>query len=148
MVVKTYSGNVQKYNILIGVLLCAFLTSFLFLIMPLGFVFPADIYLIVGCGIGLYITIKNRKESQSHIETGIVVGFVGSVLSLFLIGFFEWIVYYIPAYGLDFILLLQLILILYAYYGMFYIPVGILLGYLFGRYYRKKENVGKKSPQF
>ncbi len=148
MVTKTYSGNVQKYNILIGILLCAFLTSFLFLIMPLAIFFPADIYLIVGCCFGLYITIKNRKESQSHIETGIVVGFVGSVFSLFLIGFFEWIVYYIPAFGLDFILFFQLILLLFGYYGLFFIPIGMILGYLFGRYYRKKENVGKKSPQF
>ena len=148
MVVKTYFGNVQKYNILLGVFLCAFLTSFLFLIMPLGIIFPADIYLVVGGGIGLYITFKNRKESQSHIETGIVVGFVGSFLSLLLIVFFDWILYYIPAYGLDFILFLQIILIYSAYYGILYILLGILIGYLFGRHYRKKENVGKKAPLF
>jgi hypothetical protein len=148
MVAKTYSGNVQKYNMLIGILLCTFLTSFLFLIMPLGIIFPADVYLVVGGGIGLYITFKDRNESQPHIETGIVVGFVGSVLSLLLIVFFEWILFYIPAYGLDLILFLQFILIYFAYYGILYILLGILIGYLFGRHYRKKENIGKESPLF
>ena len=148
MVAKTYSGNIQKYNMVLGILICAFFTSFLFLIMPLGIIFPADVYLVIGGGIGLYFTFKNRKESQSHMETGIVVGFVGSVLSLFLIGFFEWILYYVSAYGLDFILFLQIILLYFGYFGILYILLGIIIGYIIGRHYRKRENVGKKSSLF
>ena len=148
MVDETYLGFVQKYNMIIGVLLCSLLPSILFLISPFGFIFPADIFLVVGCALGLFITFKNRKESQSHITTGIVVGFIGSFLALLLLGFFEWLFFYIPVIGLDFIILLQLTLILFAYYGFFYIPVGIVIGYLFGNYYRKKEKVRKGAPLF
>ena len=146
MVAKNYSGNVQKYNILLGILLCGFITSFLFFIMPFGIIFPSDVYLVVGGGIGLYFTFKNRKESQSHMETGIVVGFVGSVLSLLLIVLFEWILYSLSANGLDFILLIEIILSSFAYYGIQFILLGIILGYLIGRYYRKKEYLNKESP--
>jgi len=93
MVDESYSGFVQRYNMMIGILFCALLTSIVFLIFPMGFFFMADIYLVIGGGIGLYFTLKNRKESQSHIKTGIIVGLIGSVLSLFLIVFFDWILY-------------------------------------------------------
>ena len=94
MVVESYSGFAQRYNMIIGVLICALLTSILFLIMPFfGLFIVADVFLVVGCCIGLYFTFKNRKELQSHIEMGIVVGFVGSFFSLLLITFFNSILY-------------------------------------------------------
>ena len=147
MVAETYSGNMQKYNMLIGVLLFAFLTSFLFLIMPFfyGFVFLADLFLVIAGVIGLYFTFKYRKESQPHIKTGVIVGVTGSVLSLLLISFFVWILVSLDL-GFDFILFLRYILSFFGVYGILYVLVGIILGYLMGNYYRKRENVGKESP--
>ena len=149
MVAKTYSEFAQRYNMMIGVLLCALSTSILFLILPFfdGLIFLADIYLIVGCGIGLIFTFKYRKKSQAHVKTGIIVGFTGSVLALLFIGIFDWIVYSLY-FGFDFILLLQYLLLLFAYYGIMYVLVGIILGYVSGNYYKKKENIDKKSPLF
>ena len=148
MVNESYSGFAQRYNMMIGVLICALLTNILFLILPIGIFFIADIFLVLGNCIGLYFTFRYRKESQSHIKTGIIVGLVGSVLSLLLISCFDWIFYFIPTHGLDFILLLQYILFLFVYYGIMYVLVGIILGYIFGSYYRNREMVKTESPLF
>ncbi|MFX0049080.1 MAG: hypothetical protein ACFE8G_13090 [Candidatus Hermodarchaeota archaeon] len=147
MAVESYSGFIQKHNMLFGILICALLTSILFSIIPSGFFFIADIFLVIGNCIGLYITFRNRKKSQSHIKTGIIVGVAGSVLALLLLGFFDWILYSIN-YGFDFILFLQYAIVLFGYYGIMYVLVGIILGYLFGYFYRKNEDIDKESPLF
>lgn len=148
MVAETYSGFAQRYNMTIGVLICALLTNVLFLILPIGIVVIADIFLVIGSCTGLYFTFKYRKESQSHIKTGIIVGLTGSVLSLLLISCFDWIFYLIPVYGFDFILFLEYTLILFVYYGIIFAIVGIILGYIFGSVYRKRESVDKETPLF
>ena len=145
MVAQTYSGFAQRYNMLIGILICALFTSILTLILLIGFFFLGDVFLVVGGGIGLYFTFKNRIESQSHIKTGIIVGLIGPVLSLILISFFFWI-WSSLEFGFDFFIFLQWILSFFAYYGIFYLLVGIITGYLFGYYYRKKEVEMTKSP--
>jgi len=138
MAVESYSGFAQRYNMMIGVLLCAFLTTILFIILPSGLFFMADMFLVLGNCIGLYITFKNRKESQLHIKTGLIVGLIGSVLSLILIGFFEWIFYSVD-YGFDLIIFLSHILYLFGANGIMYVVVGLILGYIFGSSYRNKE---------
>ena len=138
MTVESYSGFAQRNNMMIGVLICAFTTSVLFFFIPTSFFFLADIFLVLGCCIGLYFTFRNIKESQSHIKTGIIVGLTGSVLSLLLISLFEWILYSLE-FGFDFLILLNLTLALLLYYGIFYVAVGALLGYLFGSYYKRRE---------
>ena len=138
MTVESYSGFAQRNNMMIGVLICAFTTSVLFFFMPAGIFFMADIFLVVGCGIGLYLTFKNIKESQSHIKTGIIVGLTGSVLALFLISLFAWILYSLD-FGFDFLLFFEYSLSLFLYYGIFYVAVGVMVGYLFGSYYKKRE---------
>jgi len=148
MATESYSGFNQRYNMIFGVLICALLTSVLYIILQVYFFFIADIYLVVGNCIGLYFTFKNRKESQSHIKTGLIVGLIGSVLALFLIGFFIWILYYIPALGLNFIHLLDLTLYLLVGFGIMFVFVGLIIGYLFGNKYRKRDTIGNKSPLF
>jgi len=148
MVAENYSGFVQRYNMMIGVLISALLTNILFLILPIAIFVIADIFLVIGSCTGLYFTFKYRKESQSYIKTGIIVGLTGSVLSLLLIGCFDWIFYLIPVYGFDFILLLEYILVLFMYYGIIFAIVGTILGYIFGSVYRKREVRNNESPLF
>ncbi|NVM19662.1 MAG: hypothetical protein HWN80_18315 [Candidatus Lokiarchaeota archaeon] len=149
MVAEPYSGFAQRYNMILGILISAFSTNILFLIIPIGLFFMADIFLIVGSCFGLYFTFRYRKESQSHIKTGMIVGLVSSILSLFLISCFDWIFYFIPGgYGFDFLLFLEYTLYLFMYFGIFYVTVGLILGYFFGYIYRKKEDTNYKSSQF
>ena len=144
LVAQTYSGFTQRYNKMIGVLLIVLLTNILFIILPIGFFFIADIYLVVGCCFGLYLTFKNLKESQSHIKTGIIVGLFGSILSLTSLVFIDWIRYSLET-GYDFNVTLGYILYFFVSL-IFYALVGIIIGYLFGSYYRKKEAEMTKSP--
>ncbi len=146
MVAETDSGFAQRYNMLIGVLLSVLITNVLFLILPTGFFFIGDIILVIGSCIGLFFTFKYRNEYQSHIKTGVIVGLVSSILSLLLIGFVDWIIYFIPVYGADVLLLLQYLLFLLMNYGIMYAIVGVILGYLFGNHYKKKEV--KKTPYY
>ncbi|MBY9015398.1 MAG: hypothetical protein KGD68_06870 [Candidatus Lokiarchaeota archaeon] len=148
MVAETYSGFAQRYNMMIGVLVCALVTNILFLILPIGIFIIADIFLVVGSCTGLHLAFRYRKESQSHIKTGIIVGLSGSVLSLLLISCFDWIFYYILAYGFDFFLFLQYTLILFAYYGIIFVLIGIIIGYLYGSHYKKRDYADKETPLF
>jgi len=138
MTIEPYIGIFQRYNILIGVLLSALLTSLSFMFFPFGFVFMADIFLVVGVGIGLYITFKNSNESQSPIKIGLIVGLTGSLLSLVLIGLFTWISYSL-SYGFDFIFFLEYLAILFVFNGIMYAIVGIILGYFYGSFNKRKE---------
>jgi hypothetical protein len=148
MAAETYSGFAQRYSMVIGVLLSVLITNVLFLILPTGFFFMGDIILIIGGSIGLFFTFKYRKEYQSHIKTGVIVGLTSSILSLLLIGFLDWIFYFISVYGFDVLLLLQYLLFLLMNYSILYVLVGVIMGYLFGNHYKKKEDPAKKTPYY
>ena len=147
MTIESYVGFAQKYNMVIGVLLSGLITSIFFMIFPTGFFFLGDILLVIGSCIGLYFTFKKKKETQLHIKTGVIVGLVGSVLSLFLIGLFNWIWYSID-FGFEFVYLLDLLLYLFVSNGIIYAIVGIILGYLFGSSFRKKDTPETKYPLY
>jgi len=143
MTVETYSGFFQKYNVLIGIFICAFFPSIFLTIgfyFYIGFIFLGDLYVILGNFFGLFITFKYRKESQSHIKTGLIVGLIGSVLSLILSSILLALVY-----GAD-IVFSFLFIITYA--GIYWIFIGLIMGYVFGYYNRKKEQEQKVSPLF
>ena len=147
MTVEPYIGFFQKYNMIIGVLLSGLITSIFFMVYPTGFLFLGDILLVIGSCIGLYFTFKKKKDKQLHIKTGVIVGLVGSVLSLVLIGLFNWIWYSID-YGFNFIFLLDLLVYLFVSNGIMYVIVGIILGYLFGYYFRNKDTQETKYPRY
>lgn len=147
MTIEPYIGFFQKYNITIGVLLSGLITSIFFMVVPTGFFFLGDILLVIGSCIGLYFTFKKRKENQLHIKTGVIVGLVGSVLSLVLIGLFTWILYSVE-YGFNFIFLLDLLVFLFLSYGIMYVIVGIILGYIFGYTFRNKDTPETKYPLY
>jgi len=148
MAIENNSGFAQRYNMIIGVLLIGLITSILFLILPYAsYFFLGDILLLIGTCCGLYFTFKKRKETQLHIKTGVIVGLVGSVLSLILIGLFYWIFNSIVN-GIDFIILFYWLLSLFVYNGIIYVIVGIILGYLFGSSFRKKDTPETKYPRY
>ena len=143
MTVETYSGFFQKYNVFIGIIICALFTSILQTIgflFYIGFLFLGDIYIVLGCFFGLYITFKYKKESQSHIKTGLIVGLIGSVLSLILSSILLALVY-----EADIVLSF---LFIFVNSGIIYIVIGLIFGYVFGYYYGKKELEQTKYPSY
>ncbi|MHA2289724.1 MAG: hypothetical protein ACXABG_13145 [Promethearchaeota archaeon] len=139
MTVESKNEFLQRYNILIGIIICTFFTSIFTLVLQTGFFFMGDIFLVISCGIGLYVTFENRSESQSHLKTGLIVGLGGSVLSIILISLLFSIVYRI-----DFIFLLVLFLI---QNGIIFVIVGVIMGYLFANSYRKKDSPEALYPR-
>ena len=141
MVAQTYSGFAQRYNMLIGILICALFPSILLTIgflFYIGYLFLGDIYIVFGCFFGLYITFKYKKESQSHIKTGLIVGLIGSVLSLILSSILLTLVYRVD--------IVVSFVFIFRYAGIIYVFIGLILGYVFGYYYRNKEAEMTKSP--
>lgn len=147
MAVEFFSGFVQKNNMLVGILICALITSILWILLPIAFVFVADIYLVIGNCLGLYLTFKNRKETQPHIKTGLIVGLVGSVLGLILIGLLDWIVYSFTT-EVSFLLLMEYLMFLFFFYGIVFALIGLIVGYLFGNRYKKRELADNRTPLF
>jgi hypothetical protein len=140
MTVETYSGFFQKYNVFIGIIVCVLLTSISLTILPFRLLFLGDIYIVLGCFFGLYITFKYKKESQSHIKTGLIVGLIGSVLSLILSSILLALVY-----GAD--IVISFVFIFWES-GIIFVFIGLILGYVFGYYYRKKDLEQTKYPLY
>ena len=141
MDIKSEPGFIQRYNMLIGIINFTLITSILFTIWPFfGFISYGDVFLVIGCFFGLYITFKNRKESQSHIKTGLLVGLVGSVLSLILISILLTIVY-----AIDIVISFAFI---FVNVGIGFIFIGVIMGYIFGYYFRNKEGAPRESSRF
>ena len=141
MVAETYPGFVQKYNVFIGIIICALVPSILLTIgflFYIGFIFLGDVYIVLGCFFGLYITFKYKKESQSHIKTGLIVGLIGSVFSLILSSILLTLVY-----GVDIVFSFLFII---AYAGMYWVFIGLIMGFVFGYYNKKKEQT--ESPLY
>jgi len=129
----------QRYNILLGIIICGILAAIYSLVLQIGVVALGDIFLVVCCCVGLFVTFENRKESQSHLKTGIIVGLAGSILSLVLIALGFSLVYMI-----DFI---SMLIIVFLNNGIIFIFVGLIVGYLFGNYYRKRESSEINYPR-
>lgn len=144
MAIELFSEVVKKNNMLFGILICALTTSLLFLILPLSAFFIGDIFLILGNCLGLIFSFKNRKETQQYIKTGVIVGLIGSILSLFFICFFVWIIYYLNTVY-DLLFFLRYIFLSYV---IFYVIVGLIAGYLFGNRYKKREDPDRIIPRF
>ena len=143
MTVEAYSGFFQKYNVLIGIFICALFPSILLTIgflFYIGTLFLGDIYIVLGCFFGLFITFKYKKESQSHIKTGLIVGLIGSVLSLILSSILLTL-----AYGVDIVFSFMFI---FVNSGIIYVFIGLIFGYVFGYYYKKKELEQTKYPLY
>ena len=141
MTVETYSGFFQKYNVFIGIIVCVLLASISLTILPFGFLFLGDIYIGLGCFFGLYITFKYKKESQSHIKTGLIVGLIGSVLSLILSSILLTLVY-----GVEYIVFWFAFIFFNS--GIIFVFIGLIMGYVFGYYYRKKDLEQTKYPLY
>ena len=134
MVSEFYTEYVKKYNMFFGILICALITSILFVILPTGFLFWGDIHLLIGACIGEYFTLKTKKETQTYIKLAVIVGFSGSLVALILNALFFWIAYLLPG-GIDFISTLLVFLISS---GIMYVMTGIIIGILFGIGFRNR----------
>jgi hypothetical protein len=122
-------------NLQFGIIITSLITFLGFVFYPYLAIFAyADIYLIIGLIISEIFVFKSRKENQPFIKTGVLVGVGGGGFSSLFITIYWWILYS-NIYGYNiinfFTILLQTII--------FYILFGLIIGYLLGSIYMRKE---------
>ncbi|MHA2128524.1 MAG: hypothetical protein ACW99L_01000 [Promethearchaeota archaeon] len=93
--------------------------------------------------IGLVLTFKKLKPDQLFIKTGVIIGTSGGFISSFLISTFFWVIY-VFEFNLDLIALGFNIL----NFIPFAVIYGLIIGYFYGSYKRRKEESERESPFF
>ncbi|MFX1480775.1 MAG: hypothetical protein ACFFCI_22030 [Promethearchaeota archaeon] len=134
----------EKYNIVSGILLIVLISFMGFLILPGLYLFwYGDIYYTLGCVFGLYIVFKHVKPDQTVVRTSLKVGIIGTAISSILISIFQW---FYSLYILEFfnITLLGVYILNFAPFAIFN---GILIGYFYG-YYKRRRALTKESSLF
>ncbi len=130
-----FLSYVNEKNLVFGIIITSVITFIGFVIYPsLAILTWADIYLIIGLIISEIFVFKARKESQQFIKTGVLVGLGGGGFSSLFISIYWWILYSnnLGYNIINFFLILSQTIIFYLLYG-------IIIGYLFGTIYMRKE---------
>jgi len=81
----------KENNVLSGIIIFDIIAFLSYIINPISFFYASDIDLIFGGIVGLIFALKNRKEYQNALKTGVYVGFFGAILSAVSISVFEWV---------------------------------------------------------
>ncbi|MFW9865548.1 MAG: hypothetical protein ACFFEN_05550 [Candidatus Thorarchaeota archaeon] len=134
----------EKYNIISGILIIVLISFMGFLIFPGLYLFwYGDIYYTLGCLIGLYIVFKHAKPDQTVVRTSLKVGIIGTAISSFLISIFQWS-YSLYIFRFFNIALLGVYILNFAPFAIFN---GILIGYFYG-YYKRRRALAEESSLF
>ncbi|TFG21977.1 MAG: hypothetical protein EU533_04800 [Promethearchaeota archaeon] len=138
-IISNLYDKAKERNILSGIVISDLIAFFAYLIFPSGFAFFGDFHMIIGTGIGVYFGLSHKKEMQSYIKTGLIVGLLGALFSGISIAFFEWTIYIIRiSFSLTSLLLFLGVFIIEA------IIIGIPIGGILGLYFKSK---GKTVPR-
>lgn len=130
--------SLEKNNVSFGILISAgivFLCYILTIAFPIYFGAQGDIFVIPGTIIGCYVAFRYRRENQTYIKLGILVGIGGAVLSTVLIAFYYFI--FLPNIIFFFLIIVSLII--------FYILFGFTTGYILAMIYLRKEEKSKDT---
>jgi len=130
-----FLSYVNEKNLVFGIIITSVITFIGFVIYPsLAILTWADIYLIIGLIISEIFVFKARKESQQFIKTGVLVGLGGGGFSSLFISIYWWILYS-NNLGYNIINFFRIL----SQTIIFYLLYGIIIGYLFGTIYMRKE---------
>lgn len=111
-----------------------------YLIIPSGVVYFGDIQMILGCIVGVRFTLKNIKPNQSFFIYGIIVGLGGSLMTGISLTMFDW-VYYSESSSFS----LFMLLIVFEFYFIEAIVIGLTVGSIVGAYYHHKSKIRIES---
>jgi len=136
-------SKAKENNVLSGIILFDIIAFLSYVINPISFFYAGDIDLIFGGIVALLFALKNRKEHQNALKTGVYIGFFGGILSAVSISIFEWI-FFIVIVGFSFTYFLSVLVT----FLLITIPIGLVLGLLIGYiYYRKGEKSSKSKSR-
>ncbi|MHA1477273.1 MAG: hypothetical protein ACTSPU_03650 [Promethearchaeota archaeon] len=136
-------SKAKENNVLSGIIIFDIIAFLSYVINPISFFYAGDIDLIFGGIVALLFALKNRKEHQNALKTGVYIGFFGGILSAVSISIFEWI-FFIVIVGFSFTYFLSVLVT----FLLITIPIGLVLGLLIGYiYYRKGEKSSKSKSR-
>ena len=138
--------NARERNIEAGIILFSIFSFFIYIstrIFYAGYILFADLHLLVGSIIGIRFTLKNQKEEQTTLKTGVITGLGGGVLATLLMSIFEWIIFSLVEEFNPFALL-----IFFGYYVISGVVIGLLMGAIVSTYFmyievKRPEEVDK-----
>ena len=107
-----------------------------------GRLFYADLQFIAGALLGGIYTLVNRKEDQSLLKNGAIVGIAGGFFSSAIIAFYDWLIVS-SVVATDFITLLFFI----GFTCLSGIPCGLIIGMLVSVFFMYKELKGEKEEE-
>lgn len=124
----------KKNNIIFGIIFTDLIAFIAYLFSNgVSFIVLGDIHMLFGSILGVYFSLKYRKQNQSPLLYGILVGLVGTFFSALTLTLFQW------TYILN---------INFSIFYIYIIPaiiIGPLVGAIFGLIFRIKEKDIDKS---
>ncbi len=126
-------------NVISGIIIFDIIAFPSYVVNPISFYYAGDIDLIFGGIVALLFALKNRKEHQTALKIGFIVGVFGAILSAVSISVFEWI-FFIVVIGFSFAYFLSLLVT----FLLIAIPIGLVLGLIIGYIYKRKNRKSSK----
>ena len=136
-------SKAKENNVLSGVIIFDIIAFLSYVVNPISFFYAGDIDLIFGGIVALIFALKNRKEHQNALKTGVYIGFFGGILSAVSISVFEWI-FFIVIVGFSFVVFWSL-LITFLLIAIF---IGLILGFIIGYIYHRKASKSKSNSKY
>lgn len=141
--------NAREQNIYAGITISVLITVISYIIISVisllvGFLIFGGIFIFadleygLGTLFGVIFFLKNRRQDQSILKYGIVVGIVGGIISSFFISLYQWILLLYFYYFIRF-------LIYTLISGVF---IGFLIGAILSGYYMYKEVKGERKEEY
>jgi predicted membrane protein len=131
--IAEFFDYIKKHNIIFGIFITDVIVFISYLVsFGARFYFMGDIQFLVGNLIGVYFALRFRKPHQSPLKYGLLVGIIGSLISIITLTLFQW------SYALKISIE---ILIAFLIPG---IIIGTLMGFIIGYIFKLRSK--KKEP--
>lgn len=142
-VISNLYGKAKEKNILAGIIIGDLIAFIAYLIFPSGFVFFGDIHMIIGVSMGVHFGLSYKKETQSYIKLGLLIGLLGALFAGISMAFFEWTLYIFRiAFSLTSLLFFIGLFIIEAFI------IGLPIGGMFGLYFNaKRSSIPQRSKR-
>jgi uncharacterized membrane protein YeiH len=129
--------SAREKNIQAGIIIFSLFSFIIYIstrIWYAGYLLFADLHLVIGSIIGVRFTLKNQKEEQATLKTGVITGIGGGVLATLFMSVYEWIGFSLVEGFNPFALF-----IFFGYYVISGVVIGLLMGAIVSTYFMYTE---------
>lgn len=125
----------KEMNILAGAIISDLIAFIAYAIFYSGLIFFGDIQMVLGVAIGTYFALKNLKEDQAPLSTGLFTALLGSLLSAISMMMYDLTAFYLILRLISFETLLKEIF----FYLVEALIIGFAIGLIEGLYFKRKK---------